>query len=518
MTRVVTTRAVLDDDALAAVLAPRDGVVLEQALGDGRFELVEGPFHHYEREVETQEVEGGTEVVQTVRWKVAMPVTGWALRPHIRREMAKLPDGNESWPWWSPPERQSKRTSELLGMLCGLALVLGYATSATTQTITFATDEFGISDAAQGNALAAIRIGVIASLGLLVLADRRGRRQLLLGTTLVACFAAAFGALSPNIYVLAGTQTITRGVATTASVLLVVVAAEEVGPRSRAFAVSLLAMSGGIGGLLAVMFLPLAGIADWSWRLLFIVPLGFIPLWRAVARSLPESRRFEAALATTDDDVLRQQPDARRSFVRRLALLGTAGFLGATFAAPAHQLLNDFLKDERGFTAGDISGFRLLTSLPGVIGIVMGGRLAETWGRRRVGATAVLCSALLGVAVYNSDGIAMWLAGMGFIIFSAATVPALGVYGPELFPTQLRARANAIITTLSVIGSATGLVLAGQLDDRLDGAGPGIALLAIGPIAVTVLILTLYPETVDRELEDINPEDASLTARLDGLA
>jgi MFS family permease len=111
----------------------------------------------------------------------------------------------------------------------------------------------------------------------------------------------------------------------------------------------------------------------------------------------------------------------------------------------------------------------------------------------------------------------MWLAGMGFIIFSAATVPALGVYGPELFPTQLRARANAIITTISVMGSATGLVLAGQLDDRLDAAGTGIALLALGPVVVTVLVLTLYPETVDRELEDINPEDAALTARLDGF-
>lgn len=518
MTREVVTRAVLDDDALAIVLAPRDDLVLERAIGDGRFELDEGPFHHYERTVEVHQTDGGSEVVQTVRWRTAMPVTGWMLRPQIRKEMARLPDGTESWPWWSPPERQSKRISQLLGMLCGLALVLGYATSATTQTITFATDEFGISDAAQGNALAAIRIGVIASLGVLVLADRRGRRQLLLATTLVACLATAIGAASPNIYVLAGTQTITRGVATAASVLLVVVAAEEVGPRSRAFAVSLLAMSGGIGGLLAVSLLPLAGIADWSWRLLFLVPLAFLPLLRAVARSLPESRRFEAAQATTDDDDERRRPEARRTFIRRLALLGAAGYLAAMFAAPAHQLLNDFLKDERGFTAGDISGFRLATSLPGVIGIVMGGRLAETWGRRRVGATAVLANAAFGLAVYNSDGVAMWLAGVGFIIFSAATVPALGVYGPELFPTQLRARANAVITTVSVLGSATGLVVAGQLDDRLDGAGPGIALLAIGPVLVAVLIMTLYPETVDRELEDINPEDASLTARLDGLS
>ena len=69
------------------------------------------------------------------------------------------------------------------------------------------------------------------------------------------------------------------------------------------------------------------------------------------------------------------------------------------------------------------------------------------------------------------------------------------------------------------MGSATGLVLAGQLDEWLDGLGTGMMLLAIGPLIVVLLIWTLYPETVDRELEDINPEDAPLASRLtDGFS
>jgi hypothetical protein len=40
-----------------------------------------------------------------------------------------------------------------------------------------------------------------------------------------------------------------------------------------------------------------------------------------------------------------------------------------------------------------------------------------------------------------------------------------------------------------------------------------MALLAIGPLIVAALVLTLYPETAHRELEELNPEDAAIAAR-----
>jgi MFS family permease len=64
-----------------------------------------------------------------------------------------------------------------------------------------------------------------------------------------------------------------------------------------------------------------------------------------------------------------------------------------------------------------------------------------------------------------------------------------------------------------VIGSSTGLLIAGRLADRWDAFGPGMALLAIGPLIVAALVLTLYPETAHRELEELNPEDAAIAAR-----
>jgi MFS family permease len=86
-------------------------------------------------------------------------------------------------------------------------------------------------------------------------------------------------------------------------------------------------------------------------------------------------------------------------------------------------------------------------------------------------------------------------------------VPALGVYGPELFPTSLRGRANGVINTVATVGSVIGLVLAGFLADELGSFAWALGLLAIGPLAMAAVVLAWFPETAWRELEDLNPED-----------
>jgi len=46
------------------------------------------------------------------------------------------------------------------------------------------------------------------------------------------------------------------------------------------------------------------------------------------------------------------------------------------------------------------------------------------------------------------------------------------------------------------------------LADSFDRFAPGMTILAAGPVLMAVLILVFYPETAQRELEEINPEDA----------
>jgi MFS family permease len=473
----------------------RDDVVVEEATDPGRFRAATGPFRSYERTLSSGD--DGT-VTEEIRYALAPLVWrvpfGWLYRHALAH-----PPERGTRPFWAPPETTDATAATAIGALCTLAIVFGYLGTLLTQTITFAADELGASKADQGATLAAVRIGVLGAVALTALADRRGRRRVLLGTATVACVVSALGALAPDLVTLGLTQAVVRGLATAGAVLLAIIAAEEMPAGSRAFSISLLTMAGALGVGMCLWVLPLADTGQGGWRLLFALPLLGLPVVRHVSRHLTESRRF----------VVQHVAVGMAGHGRRFWLLAVSALLLNLFTAPASQLMNEFLRDERGFSAARISLFTLLTNTPGGIGIVIGGRLADTRGRRLVGAIGVAGGVALTVAMVLAGGWPMWgLSVLGAVI-GAATVPALGVYGPELFPTSLRGRANGIIAILGVAGSVVGLLVAGYLSDRWDGLGPALAVLSVGPALMAVLVLVAYPETAHRELEELNPEDRS---------
>lgn len=473
---------------------PRDDVVVEEQVDAGRFRATAGPFSSYERTLTTCADGAVAEVIEyrlaPLVWKVPFgSLYRHALRHPPRRRGTK--------PFWAPPETTDTTAATTLGALCTLAVVFGYLGALLSQSITFAADELGASKADQGATLAAVRLGVLGALALTALADRRGRRQVLLGAAAVACVVSAVGALAPDLALVGASQALVRALTTAGAVLLAIFAAEEMPAGARAFAVSLMAMAGALGVGMCLWVLPLADTGPRGWRLLYALALLWLPVVRHVGRHLTESRRF----AVTHVEV------GMAGHGRRFWLLASSALLLNLFTAPASQLMNEFLRDERGFSATRISLFTILTNTPGAIGIVIGGRLADTRGRRIVGAVSVAGGVGLTVAMVLSGGWPMWALSVAGAIIGSATVPALGVYGPELFPTSLRGRANGIISVLGVAGGVCGLLVAGSLADRWDAFGPALAVLSLGPAAMALLVLVAYPETAHRELEDINPED-----------
>lgn len=472
---------------------PRSDVVVEREESPGRFSAISGPFATYERTL-LPAADGGVE--ETIDYELAPLVWRLPFGPLYRRALARRrPPGHQ--PWWAPPEAADATASTTIGGLCTLAVVLGYLGTLLTQTITFAADELGASKTEQGATLAAVRVGVLAAVVLTTMADRRGRRTMLVAVTAAACVMSAVSALAPGLVVLGLTQTVVRGLTTAAAVLLAVIAAEEMPAGARAYAVSLIAMTGALGVGMCLWVLPLADVDEQAWRVLFVFGLLGLPVVRHVARHMKESRRFEVVHV----DV------GMAGHGRRFWLLAASALLLSLFTAPASQLMNEFLRDERGFSAARISLFTILTNTPGGIGIILGGRLADTRGRRIVGAVGIVGGVVFTVAMVLTGGWPMWGFSVLGAVIGAVTVPALGVYGPELFPTSLRGRANGIIAVLGVAGSVVGLVVAGYLSERWDGLGPALTVLSVGPLAMALLVLFAYPETAHRELEDLNPED-----------
>jgi len=504
--RFRTSRTV-DPATADRLLLPRDDIVAEVAAGDGQFALGQGPFDHYERHVTTERVgptdadgngAGAVRVTQEIEFRLPVGTWPFLLNPAVRYTLKRPPTGK--MPWWYPPQRPDARGATVLGLLATLSLVAGYLGTLLTQTMTFAADEFGAGTGAQGNAFAAVRLGGLLAIALGAMADRRGRRLILTGALVASILSTVAGAFAPNLAVLAATQTVNRGTWAAAGLMLAIIAAEEMPAGARAYSLSLLAMTGALGAGVALWLLPIADLGprgSGAWRVLYLVPLAFLPVVARFGRLIPESRRYE-------------RPHLNVRFTghyHRLLLLASTSFLLNVFMAPQSQFRNEFLRDERGMTAATISLFVLVTSTPAGIGIVAGGRLADTRGRRVVGATGIAVGTLLIALSFALDDVWMWLAATVGGIFAAALVPTITVYGPELFPTSLRGRANGIVATVAMAGSVVGLFAAGHLEDALGSFGRALAILAVGPLIMALVILRWFPETARRELEDLNPED-----------
>ncbi len=501
MSELVTSHRVSTDEA-AVFLAPRDDVVGERADGvcaggERRFVAASGPFSHYERRVAVEpDGDGRAVVTETINFRLAVPLWWVAFVGLYRRALRQRPRPGRQ-PWWAAPERLDPQAATVLGLLCSIAIVAGYLGTLITQTLTFAADEFEASSTAQGATLAAVRVGVLIGLVLAALADRYGRRRLLLASATAGCLFTVTGALAPNLIWLGASQTVARGFSGALLLLIGIVSAEEMPAGSRAYAVSLVTLTGALGAGMCLWVLPVADLDERAWRLIYVVPALGLLVVRAVGRRLPESRRFVTPHV--------EAPMAGHG--RRFWLLAVSGFFLAVFAAPVGQFQNEFLRDERGYSAAAVSLFVVATSTPAGIGIVVGGRLADVYGRRLIAAVGIVGGTVGAVLMFASSGAVMWAWAIAGGMVAGLVVPALQVYRPELFPTSLRGKASGIIETITLSGSAAGLLIAGTLDDRWGGFAEPMALLALGPLAVSVLILAAYPETARQSLEDLNPED-----------
>ena len=164
-------------------------------------------------------------------------------------------------------------------------------------------------------------------------------------------------------------------------------------------------------------------------------------------------------------------------------MLAAVAVLGNLFIAPASLFQNGYLEDERGYSAALIAAFTLATATPAGIGLIVGGRVADVRGRRRLIAVCVPVAATLLVVSYSVGGPPMWLAASFGGIIGAIAFPALAVYRNELFPTGSRSLASFLVTAAALLGGIVGLVTMGALLDRGRSHGAILGSLALAQIA-----------------------------------
>ena len=406
-----------------------------------------------------------------------------------------------------PPVPFPARATALLATVAAIAALANFGGALFGQTADSVTNTFGASNRGLGLALAVSRGGVLVSLVATALSDRQGRRRLLL-----ICFAGvgitnAISAIAPGFVVFTGAQVLTRAFVNSTLVVSGIAAVEEAPEGARAYALSMLALAYGAGFAIAVVLLPISDIAPQSWRIVFAISALSVLLLPRLARNLQETNRYADLARRTQ-----QRGQLREVFAKaygfRFGLLALAAFLTNFFSAPSSQLMNRFLTDEHGFSNTLIAVFRGVTGgLPGLIGIVVAARLAETRGRRPVAIFALAAASLLQMAFFLGGGVVLWVTATFAIIAASCAAIVLVAFDTELFPTEVRGTSNALLLVCGVAGSAAGLLVATNLDDVLGGLGPAIAVCGFAPLLAAVFVLPWLPEPADRTLDEVSPSE-----------
>jgi MFS family permease len=361
-------------------------------------------------------------------------------------------------------------------------------------------DQAGLSGTSLGIGLAIMRLASLGALPITGLADRFGRRRMLLVTVGLGLAMTAAAAASPSYWWFVAIFASGRPLLSATNALAQVTAAEQTGSADRAKAVALIAAGYGTGaGVVAIVHsLAERAIGFRGVFVLALVPLALLPL---LSRWISEPDRFAVAAAGSEHPVPVLGAVAR-PFRRRLLVIAVLAFAVSVITGPANSFVflfaQNFLHQRGIVTAAMVVG----AGAAGLVGLLVGRWLADRVGRRLTGALAMVAVALFATLTYTGSASAL-LTGYILGVFAGSVfAPAAGSLVNELFPTSVRASVAGWSLAAGVLGAVAGLVIFGAVAEavhRFAVAG----LVTFLPAALVMVLFWLLPETRGVEPEDL---------------
>ena len=379
-------------------------------------------------------------------------------------------------------------------------VIQGFGQSQASASLPFTRAGLGLTEGEMSLILGIARLAAFGALFLGWLGDHRGRRRpYLVAMTLIIGGGAAAG-LAVEAWQFGLFHSILRTGTAAVSALAIVILAEKVGARIRAYALAFYGAAVSFGSGLALMALPLAEGGGERWRiphLLAVLAFGAMPF---LMRRVPETEVFEQSEKEGHWAELMRGPWARRfwTIVAINVLSAAYGTVGAAFTT-------ERLIDDVGLGAGQTVWIVLLGGTIGAAGFFVGGRLADSWGRRNTSVLSLILTIVGGVTLYSTDNVtiivvAAMISGFGTFAF----VPSGGSHRAELFPTELRSSANAAAVNAAGAGAAFGLISGVWTIDNL-GLSNTVYVLAIG-VAIAALLTATLDETKGQDLTAVSTD------------
>lgn len=307
---------------------------------------------------------------------------------------------------------------------------------------------------------------------------------------------------------------------------------EFVPPKTRGRWLSMMAFVV-VAGFPVTAFLGYLIIPAWGWRPMFIIAgVGSLIVWY-LRKNLPESPRWlESQGRAEEAEALMQSiekesasggtlppvvvpphvPQVSASDMFKPPLLQRL-LVGCWVLITINTLIFGFVIFlpqfflRQGLTIANSLAYTLVLSIASLVGCAVGAYLSDAIGRRWsiIGASVVtIVSGYIYARFHAGDDPAIVLS-VGFVLIVAIYVQTailFGVYTPELFPTEIRLRANGICNTLGRGATVVSPFIVGSLMTSYQL--PGVVWLMIGLVLIQIVVVWLWGvEPRNRGLEDV---------------
>ncbi len=335
--------------------------------------------------------------------------------------------------------------------------------------------EFDISEIAIAWILtAAFVFAAFNNLAMGLLADRYGRRVVLVGCLASSAAFVGLHALATGIFTLGILRAFGFALSNALSPISNAYVAEASPARYRGLMVGLLQCGFPLGWFVASLIaVPL--MEEYSWRSIFLVAFAVVPIAFVIGKFLPESARFITATAKTEAGPSKPTWQERLSELfspkyRRRTIFCLAAFFcfGGPYSGTAFYFPL-FYTDVRGYTEAEAASIVGIAYGIGVFGYIGAAVIGEFVLTRR-NTTIIWCwlgtASLLGLiwlpTTYAED--ILWFGLMSTFFYGMAAVITTVML--ELYPTRLRATGAAFAGTFGLnVGFATYPVLVAWLAD-----------------------------------------------------
>ena len=293
-----------------------------------------------------------------------------------------------------------------------------------------------------------------------------------------------------------------------------------------------------VAGFPATSLLGYLIIPSFGWRPMFVIAgIGSLIVWY-LRKKLPESPRWlELKGRTAEADALMRSIEkeaaagtalppaaapANVAPVNAMAMLKPPilqrMIVGSWVLITINTLIFGFVIFlpqfflRQGLTISQSLGYTVVLAAASLVGCAVGAWSSDAIGRRWSIIGASIVTIVIGwiYAGFNAASDPALVLSVGFVLIVAIYVQTsllFGVYTPELFPTEIRLRANGICNTLGRFATVISPFIVGAL--MMTYKLPGVIGLMIGLLVVQIVVVWAWGiEPAKRGLEDLQTRPA----------